>query len=82
MDVRVKAANAVGLRGRSVDVVIAARKRQATGVFFSGLIYGHQLAATVGKYVLDLEVACQVLDPDNMVSRIEYPPRPRPCPGI
>lgn len=56
------------------DLLAIARERQATGVFFSGLIYGHQLAATVGKYVLDLEGVCQVLDPDDMVNRIEYLP--------
>ena len=43
-------------------------------MFFAGLIYGHQLAATVGKYVPDLEVVCQVLDPEEMANRIEYLP--------
>ena len=56
------------------DLLAIARQRQATGVFFAGLIYGHQLAATVGKYVLDLEVVCQVLDPEEMTNRIEYLP--------
>ena len=56
------------------DLLAIARDRQATGVFFAGLIYGHQLAATVGKYVLDLEVVSQVLDPEEMGNRIEYLP--------
>ena len=56
------------------DLLAIARERQATGVFFAGLIYGHQLAATVGKYVLDLEMVCQVLDPEEMANRIEYLP--------
>jgi hypothetical protein len=43
-------------------------------VFFAGLIYGHQLAATVGKYVLELEVVSQVLHPEEMGNRIEYLP--------
>jgi hypothetical protein len=38
------------------------------------LIYGHQLAATIGKYVLDLELVCHVLEPEDMVNRIEYLP--------
>ena len=33
-----------------------------------------ELAATVGKYVLDLEVVCHVLDPEDMANRIEYLP--------
>src|SRR5262245_32922374 len=51
-----------------------ARARQTQGVFFAGLIYGHQLAATIGKYVLDLEIVCTVLDPEDMANRIEYLP--------
>jgi hypothetical protein len=38
------------------------------------LIYGHQLAATVGRYVLELELLCTVLEPEEMVNRIEYVP--------
>jgi len=56
------------------DLLAIARARQTQGVFFAGLIYGHQLAATIGKYVLDLEVVCKVLDPEDMVNRIEYLP--------
>jgi len=56
------------------DLLAIARARQTTGVFFAGLIYGHQLAATIGKYVLDLEVVCTVLDPEDMTNRVEYLP--------
>jgi uncharacterized protein DUF5615 len=56
------------------DLLGVARARQATGVFFAGLIYGHQLAATVGKYGLDLDVVCQVFDPEDLAHRIEYLP--------
>jgi len=56
------------------DFLALARQRQHSGVFFAGLIYGHQLAAAVGKYVLDLEVVCKVLEPEDMVNRIEYLP--------
>ena len=56
------------------DFLTIAQERQATGTYFSGLIYGHQLAATIGKYVLDLEVVCKVLEPEDMENRIEYLP--------
>lgn len=56
------------------DFLAIARQRQSHGIVFAGLIYGHQLAATVGKYVLDLEVICKVLEPEDMASRIEYLP--------
>jgi hypothetical protein len=54
------------------DLLAIGRARQTTGVFFAGQIYGHQLAAPVGKYGLDLEVACQVLDPEDLANRMEY----------
>ena len=56
------------------DFLSIVREHQSHGTFFAGLIYGHQLAATVGKYVLGLEVICKVLGPEDMVNRIEYLP--------
>lgn len=56
------------------DLLAITRAYQFQGTFFGGLIYGHQLAATIGKYVLDLEVVCTVLEPEDMVNRIEYLP--------
>ena len=56
------------------DLLAIAGERQKSGAFFTGVIYGHQLAATVGKYVLDLELMCKVLEPEDMANRIEYLP--------
>jgi hypothetical protein len=56
------------------DLLAIARLRQEQGTFFAGLIYGHQLAATIGKFVLDLELIRKVLDPENMLNRIAYLP--------
>jgi len=56
------------------DLLAIARAHQAQELCFAGLIYGHQLTATIGKYVLDLEVVCTVLDPEDMVNRIAYLP--------
>ena len=106
------------------DFLTIARNQQLSAVVFSGLIYGHQLAATVGKsipspkwkiclfsligyniwcvlilltyhiwyglqikspktkigegivgkYVLDLDLVCQVLAPEDIHNRVEYLP--------
>ena len=56
------------------DLLAIARERQITGIFFAGLIYGHQIAATIGKYVLDLELMCKALDREDMANRVEYLP--------
>jgi len=41
---------------------------------FSGLVYGHQLALTVGQAVRDLELMARVLNPEEMRNRIEFLP--------
>jgi hypothetical protein len=56
------------------DLLAIARVYQLQGMSFAWLIDGHQFAATIGKYVLDLEVVYKVLDPEDMVNRIEYLP--------
>ena len=56
------------------DLLAIARTPQREEGGFSGLIYGHQLTATIGKYVMDLELVCKVLEPEDMVNHIEYLP--------
>lgn len=56
------------------DLLAIARAWQHGGRAFGGLVYGHQLAATIGKYVFELVLLCTVLEPEDMVNRIEYLP--------
>jgi hypothetical protein len=56
------------------DLLAIARAHQSEEGGLSGLIYGHQLAATIGKYVLDLELVCKVMEPEDMMNHIEYLP--------
>ena len=56
------------------ELAAIARAHQSEEGGFSGLIYGHQFAATIGKYVLDLELVCKVLEPEDMMHHIEYLP--------
>ena len=62
------------LNTKKVPQLLVSSGATKWGGGFAGLIYGHQLAATIGKYVLDLELMCQVLEPEDMVNRIEYLP--------
>lgn len=41
---------------------------------FAGLIYAHQLRATIGQMVADVELICLVEDPPYMRSRVEWLP--------
>jgi hypothetical protein len=48
--------------------------RQRRGQNFAGIIYAHQLNASIGQCVLDLELVANASDPDEWITRIEYLP--------
>ncbi len=56
------------------DLLVIADQWLQTGREFSGLIYAHQLNITIGRAVRDLEIMARVLDPQDMVNRIEFIP--------
>lgn len=41
---------------------------------FSGVVYAHQLAISIGQAIRDLELIAKVLDPPDMRNRVEYLP--------
>jgi hypothetical protein len=49
----------------------AARRQQAREAF-AGLIYAHQLNASIGQCVQDLELLALACDPDEFLDRVEY----------
>jgi Domain of unknown function (DUF5615) len=44
------------------------------GVPFSGLLFGHQLGATIGQYVKDLELVALASEPGEWLNQIEHLP--------
>ncbi len=51
-----------------------AQRWQRDGRTFAGLVFGHQLHATIGKYVTDLELITKSTDPDDWLDVIEHLP--------
>lgn len=47
---------------------------QRQGRRFSGLIFGHQLRGTIGRYVNDLTLIGGASEPDEWVDRVEHLP--------
>jgi len=41
---------------------------------FAGIIYAHQLHITIGQAVRDLEFMSQVLEPEDMLNKVEFIP--------
>jgi len=47
---------------------------QRSGRPFLGLVFGHQLGATIGRYVVDLELIALATDPGDWSGTIEHLP--------
>jgi len=56
------------------DLLREAAERQRRDVPFAGVIYAHQLEATVGQCVKDLELLAYASDPGDFANRVEYLP--------
>jgi predicted nuclease of predicted toxin-antitoxin system len=56
------------------DLLVEARRRQSKGLFFSGLAYAHQLEATIGECIRDLELIAQAASPEEMANQVLFIP--------
>lgn len=53
-----------------------AQSWQQSGRAFAGLVFGHQLGATIGQYVRDLELIANASDPADWLNVVEHLPLP------
>ena len=58
------------------DFLAIADEWLENGHDFTGVIYAHQLAITIGQAIRDLELIAKVLGPAEMRNRIEFLPYP------
>ncbi|MGQ0635132.1 MAG: DUF5615 family PIN-like protein [Planctomycetaceae bacterium] len=56
------------------DLLREAAARQRSGIAFAGLIYAHQQRITIGQAIRDLQILAGVLEPGDMLNRVEYLP--------
>ena len=49
-----------------------AQSWQQRGRPFAGLVFGHQLGATIGQYVRDLELIAKASDPPDWINVVEH----------
>ncbi len=56
------------------DFLLIANRLQQQGVYFTGVIYGHQQKVTVGDCVRDLEIIAKAADPKDLASLVQYLP--------
>jgi hypothetical protein len=53
---------------------VMAEEWQRQGRPFAGLLYGHQLGATIGEYVADLELIAKASEPSEWVNAVQHLP--------
>ena len=56
------------------DLLAKAELRQRENSPFTGVIYGHQLAITIGQCVRDLEIIAKAAKPEDLENRVEFLP--------
>jgi hypothetical protein len=56
------------------DLLVLAAIRQRSGQAFSGVIYTHQLAATIGQCIDDLELLAKALSAEECQNTVIYLP--------
>ena len=59
---------------QDVDLLREARNCHLRGEAFTGLVFGEQIALTVGQTIQDLELIATVYEPADIQSRIEFLP--------
>ena len=59
---------------RDRDFLAIGRAAQSSGTAFGGIVYAHQLRVTIGQLVRDLELICQLIEPDEARSQIYHLP--------
>ena len=59
---------------QDADFLDEAQKRQQQGLFFTGVIYAHQLNISSGQCVKELELIAKVYEPEDTANRVEYLP--------
>jgi len=56
------------------DLLTEASRRIARAADFAGVLYAHQLHATIGDCVRDLALIATVAEPEELRNRVEYLP--------
>ncbi len=56
------------------DFLLIANRLQQQGVYFTGVIYGHQQKVTVGDCVRDLEMIAKAATPEDLASLVQSLP--------
>jgi predicted nuclease of predicted toxin-antitoxin system len=56
------------------DLLVLATERQQTGAHFAGVVYSHQLRASIGQCVQDLELIASAASAEDVANQVIFLP--------
>lgn len=59
---------------RDDDLLVEAKDRQLNGMAFYGVIYSHQLRASIRRCIDDLELVAKAAEPADMLNQVLFLP--------
>lgn len=62
------------LFSQDADLVAEARKRQRMGTLFVGVIYAHQQALSISRFIEELEIIAKAGEPSDLANNVIYLP--------
>ena len=54
------------------DFLVEASRRQGNSIYFSGVIYAHQLRVSIGRCISQLEIIAKAGDLDDLANLVEF----------
>ncbi len=59
---------------RDDDLLAEAANRQKKGIAFGGVVYAHQLRASIGVCIQDLEIIAKAGESEDLINGVQYLP--------
>ena len=59
---------------RDDDLLVLAHEWQTSGVYFTGVVYAHQLRVSIGACVEDLSIIAQAGEPEDLANGVRFLP--------
>ncbi|NJL36258.1 MAG: DUF5615 family PIN-like protein [Leptolyngbyaceae cyanobacterium RM2_2_4] len=56
------------------DFLIEAQRRQIEGIPFTGVVYAHQRAVTIGECIQNLEIIAKASELEELINKVEFLP--------
>lgn len=56
------------------DFLVEANRRQKAGIHFAGIVYAHALTLTIGDFIFQLRLVCELCQPSEIADTVIFLP--------